>query len=213
VEAALSGSDHCAPHDAKEKAIAKAKQRRRRKRRAEAGICIAGCGRKVGKRRPKSGRGTPQPRRCPRCAKAHAEAARERRGVPPVKRGVPNAGADPAPLTKLEVHADGYTRIRTIGRGRAGRMTREETDDELRADCAAAESSIAWARVEGIARLRSDVVTSLGRIAKQEAASIVADRLRGAGRAALVVAHSLDPSGTRDLIQLLAELANAGDDE
>jgi len=130
---ALDGSDFCAPHDAHERARAANKQRRRRLRRAEAGLCVAGCGRKVGKQRNPDG--SLMRRECPTCRRDTRERARRARkerqvaNIPGDQRAVPgDVGCDTG-LWRPDPGGD-YERIRYRGKGRRGQLTREQQIDE-----------------------------------------------------------------------------------
>lgn len=198
-ERALDGSDYCAPHDAHERGRARAKAARRRLRLIKAGICIVdGCGAKVGKR-PRGARGAGKPyRRCMDCVRKD-RAAKAR--VPVDSARVP----DKEPKTKIEIHADGYARIRTVGRGVRGQKSRAELDDDLRQDLTDAIAQVAAVRDSGIAQLRLPQVADLGRIAKREAQSIVADRLLTAKRALEAVAESLCPGRLAEMDRVRRE--------
>lgn len=119
---AIDGSDHCAPHDAHERGRDAAKKRRRRQRLADQGLCIiAGCGKKVAKRKRPDG--TAKLRPCSGCAKDRRAAAKKKRAVPAIARVVPS---------KEEIwRADPGTEwVRYRGKGRRGRLTIEEQIDE-----------------------------------------------------------------------------------
>lgn len=121
-EDALDGSDYCGPHDAHERGRDAGKKRRRRQRLADAGFCREGCGRRVPrKRRPD---GSVIQRRCSVCKKLH-----KRRRVPGETRGVPGeSSGEPA---KQQWRVDpGTNWMRFRGKGRRGRLTREEQIDE-----------------------------------------------------------------------------------
>lgn len=205
-ERALDGSDYCAPHDAHERGRDAAKKRRQRLERVKAGRCITGCGRKVGKRRVK--RKWIAMRWCSTCARARAKAQREarkanRRVVPGASRDVPVDSK--APRTKLEVHPDGYVRVRTTGRGVRGQKSRAELDDDLRQDLDDSIRDAQAVRDEGIADLRAPAISDLGRVAKREAHALVADRLLRAARTLTSVAESLCPGRVRELEQVIVE--------
>lgn len=123
---AKDGSDFCDPHDAHERGRDAAKKRRRRQRLAADGRCAAGCGRSVAKRRKRGGGW--QARECRVCAKGHRErtaAARAKACVPGEPRAVP--GDDEDPRWRVD---PGTTWNRYRGKGRRGRLTREEQIDE-----------------------------------------------------------------------------------
>jgi hypothetical protein len=120
---AADGADYCAPHDAHERGRDAAKKRRRRQRLADGGLCAAGCGKKVGKQ--KRADGSAFHRECRACAKAKAA---RRRAVPGDSQAVPGDGADPA-SERWRVDP-GTTWNRYRGKGRRGRLTREEQIDE-----------------------------------------------------------------------------------
>lgn len=130
-EKALDDSDYCGPHDAHERGRAANRQRRHRQKLADAGLCSAGCGRKVPrKRRPD---GTVIPRRCRKCRKTHSERMREIREargkacVTGIARGVTgDTGADDR--TTRSVEADGYARTRYHGQPRRGQQPRWQLD-------------------------------------------------------------------------------------
>lgn len=87
---AAPDGDYCAKHDAHERGRDASKKRRRRQRLAKAGLCVDGCGKKIGKR----GRadGSFVQRRCPACAKVRNEAAKKKRqGVPGGSKDVPGS--------------------------------------------------------------------------------------------------------------------------
>lgn len=195
--AALADGDYCAPHDAHEKGRARAKARRRRLRLGAAGICIMdGCGSRVGKR---PGGGKPY-RRCLSCARED-RVAKSR--VPVAIARVP----DNTPRTKLEIHSDGYVRVRTIGRGVRGQKSRIDLDDDLRDDLRYALADVKAVHDSGIAALRSDQVVSMGGLHKREACAIVADRLLKAARTLVSVADALCAGRSRELQSAIAEAA------
>ncbi|MGE0206198.1 MAG: hypothetical protein AB7E70_19735 [Hyphomicrobiaceae bacterium] len=109
------------------------------------------------------------------------------------------------PRTKEEWHADGYMRLRTVGRGVRGQKSRAELDDDLRQDLTDAIAQVAAVRDSGIAQLRLPQVADLGRIARREAQSIVADRLLTAKRALEAVAESLCPGRSSELDRVRRE--------
>jgi hypothetical protein len=152
AERAADG-DYCPTHDAHERGRDAAKKKRRRQALADDGQCIDGCGRVVGKR--KRANGTIQQRRCSKCrgAKlAKERSARASRGVPVTEDGVPGESSDPGPW-RVD---PGTTWMRFRGKGRRGRLTREEQDREDERDLeiaieylAQAKRGISIARVEG----------------------------------------------------------------
>lgn len=131
-EDALDGSDYCASHDARIKGWKRTSARRRRQDLADRGICIVEqCGKKVGKR--KRANGTIQQRRCGACSKAKLAAEREarrERGVDHGDRGVDyvtEATDENDPRFRCDPGTN-WSRYR--GKGRRGRLTREEQIDE-----------------------------------------------------------------------------------
>lgn len=126
---ALDGSDYCAPHDAHERGRGAGKQRRRRQALANRGRCIvAGCGRKVPKRKRPDG--AIMQRRCSSCTKAHRLAAREKSGVSRSRAGVPGVAVGDASeaRTTREAEGDGYARTRYHGQSRRGQQKRWQLD-------------------------------------------------------------------------------------
>lgn len=190
TEPAKDDADFCAPHHEVVKQWKRGWAKKQRKAIRKARQC-RDCG-KASKRV-----------RCPACRKRHREAEKIRRGVERGSRGVEHASRQP--LTKLEVHPDGYTRVRTIGRGVRGQKSRAELDDDLRQSLTDADTNLRWVRDEGIAQLRSAAVDSLGRIQKREAMAIVADRLHQAVREITSVAESLCPGRAGELAAVMAE--------
>ncbi len=115
----LDGSDYCGPHDAHEKGRDRAKKKRRRARLANRGLCAAGCGRKVGKRKND---GRPIQRRCAQCAKA----LRARRLIVPGDDAIVPVAPTVAQV-KLELGKDGATRTRYVPRPGQGGPSKIET--------------------------------------------------------------------------------------
>lgn len=134
-ELAIDGSDYCEPHDAHERGRAANRQRRYRQKLADGGLCIAGCGRKVSRKRKQDGSVTP--RRCSKCRKVHNEDRRDERAkarVTGIDRGVTGAeiAADETdPRWRVD---PGTSWQRFRGKGRRGRLTREEQIDEIDRD-------------------------------------------------------------------------------
>lgn len=145
--------------------------------------------------------------RCKSCSKAYSKTVKARR-VRVEHASVRVEHAAKAPRTKLEVHPDGYTRVRTIGRGVRGQKSRADLDEDLRTDLSDALADAQWVRDEGIADLRTVAVEALGRIAQREAKAIVADRLLRAVRTLTVVADALCPGR---VAEVAAELASIHD--
>lgn len=126
TEGALDGSDFCVSHDSHEKGREAGKQRRRRQALADKGRCIvAGCSRKVAKR--KRPNGTIQLRRCVQCSKRHRLAARAKAGVTGDRRGVP--GATDERVTR-DLEGDGYARTRYHGQSRRGQQPGWQLDEQ-----------------------------------------------------------------------------------
>lgn len=127
-EPAMEDSDYCAPHDARERGMRANRQRRLRQRRADAGLCVAGCGRKVAKRRRPDG--SVQLRECRVCAKAHRERSRRAR----VRNAEARAVTSSRPGFRLTVEAspDGVARarLRYHGKGSRGRMSNAVIDQQ-----------------------------------------------------------------------------------
>lgn len=124
---AIDGSDFCDPHDAHERGRAANRQRRHRQKVADAGMCIAGCGRKVARQRGKDGK--IKRRRCAVCRKEHrkqVQNARARTRVTGEDRGV--TGDAPDLRITREVEGDGYARTRFHGQERRGQQKRHQLD-------------------------------------------------------------------------------------
>jgi hypothetical protein len=165
---ALDGSDFCAPHDAHERGRDANKKKRRRQRRAEAGLCVAGCGRKVGKQRNQDG--SLKRRECPACRKDTRERARRARkerqvaNVPGDQRAVPGDTG----LWRPDPGGD-YERIRYRGKGRRGQLTREQQIDEDIRDVGFAQAELDKL-THALEQLKRPEVMDLPRV-QREAAS------------------------------------------
>lgn len=120
TDKALDGSDYCDPHDAHERGRDANKKRRRRQRLAQAGLCVAGCGRKVPRKRKPDG--SVMQRRCNGCKKVLRDAR-----VPDDAGSVPGASSEPDRITH-EVEGDGYARKRFHGQQRRGQQKRWQLD-------------------------------------------------------------------------------------
>lgn len=143
--------DHCDGHGAKVREWRRAGAKAARDRLREDGVCLV-C------RRPS------KRTRCADCRNKHRLAERDRRrkarGVDRESRGVDQS----QPRTKLEVHADGYTRVRTTGRGHRGAVSRAEqmADAErmLKANLKRLASALSrlplWEEVDQLARFQRD---------------------------------------------------------
>lgn len=153
-ERAVEGSDYCGPHEAHERGRDAAKKRRRRQRLADSGRCSAGCGAKVGKRKRPDG--TVMLRECRACAAA----TRARRTVPGDAVTVPgNDNADPR--WRVDPGTDW---LRYRGKGRRGRLTREEQDREDERDLEMAIDYLSRARRGiSIARQEGDTLPKVQR--------------------------------------------------
>lgn len=174
--------DYCAPHDAHERGRDAGKKRRRRQRLADQGLCIiAGCDRKVTKRRRPDGK--IQQRRCSRCQKEMRAVARARRSVPDDSRSVPGEGADlssAAPTRgrmKQESGGDKWARTRFVGRDRKGGPTREDKDRDIVKDAEyAAAEIVKFIRAFELAR--GDEVQALPRVQREAALRLAVDHAR-----------------------------------
>ena len=176
-ELAVDGSSYCAPHDAM----------------ARAGLCVAGCGRKVVKR---AGR---KPRECSDCTKLHRKRAADARSRVRTERVacVPTSG-EISPSVKLEVGRDGATRTRYVPRPGQGGPSREETDRGLLRDLQ-----------DGLGRIQSFVsdwppprnrIAELARVQRSEAWDQFGERPVYAIRMLAGVVHALPTSWARDRI-------------
>ncbi len=190
AKSAPDRADYCAEHHERVKAKAKKWQAKHRARLRRAKLCID-CSKPSGKTA-----------RCSGCREEASEAAADRRRV---DRDARRVDSDREPKTKIEIHADGYARIRTVGRGVRGQKSRAELDDDLRQDLSDAVAQVAAVRDSGIAQLRLPQVADLGRIAKREAQAIVADRLLTAKRALEAVAEALCPGRLAELERVRRE--------
>lgn len=188
---ALDGADYCGPHDAHEKGRDRTRHVRHRQRLADQGLCIvAGCGKKVGKR--KRSDGTAMLRRCRGCAKADRDTKRARRRVTDDSRRVTVTSADPSSF-KLEVGKDGATRTRKIFRAGQGGPSKEEIRKghlRLRAD-SRGHSSVFDANYQPETLSN---IESLPRVQRVEAISLLAIELVRALRLDAQVAVEVDPS-------------------
>lgn len=202
-ERAVDG-DYCAEHGLAERSRHRTKQASRRLKLAREGQCRDGCGRKVGKRYVG---GRIVPRRCIDCKRADNKRRSERRkGRPGANTQAPVPTTQPR--TKLEVQPDGYTRVRTIGRGTKA-VTREDRDQNLRDELTWAISHLTWLRDEGIAALRSPSIAELGRIQRDEASRIVADRALEAARLARGVAREIHAKRVAEIDREIREALEA----
>lgn len=181
---ALDGSDYCAPHDAHERGRDANKKRRRRKRLAQAGLCVGGCGTKVGKR------GSRKLKRCRACRKALRDEARLRRSVPGDPGSVPGEGnwrPDYDPKTGSEIQ-------RYRGKGRRGRLTLEEQLDEIRRDVLFAIEKLRDC-ARSIDVLKTPDVQELPPLQRRAAYREVADLAGQAGRLTDAVEDALKGDG------------------
>lgn len=187
-ENALGGSDYCAPHDAHEKGRDAKKKKKRRQALADKGICIvAGCGRKVGKRKQA---GRVALRECARCTEAHRKRRIVARPVPDGDRPVPGNGEIP-PSVKLEVGKDGATRTRYVSGRSKGGQSKELQDAEILRDAEYARQAMGrFVLAFGIAC--SDEVRFLPRYQRQEAMRVAADHPAQAARLLASVAARID---------------------
>ena len=181
---AMDGSDYCEPHDAHERGRAANRQRRHRQKVADAGLCIAGCGRKVARQRGKDGR--VKRRRCATCRKEHrkqAQNARARMCVTGEERGVTGNASDLSVTgwrVTLEQSPDGIPRERSryVGQGKRGRQSIEKLDEQDRAEAVRhLELGVA-----GLRRLNDPEVRALPPIQRAEVTARVLDQLQQARR-------------------------------
>lgn len=197
---ALEGSDYCAPHDAHERGRAAAKQRSRRLRRANAGVCIGGCGRKVGKRFVK---GRVVQRRCAACSKTHKEAERDRRGVPGDERGVPvssSSGGHFKVEERATARADGTphkAHVRYVGRAHRGGPTRAEIDADMLRDARRARSLLLHFEEKGLPILRDIEAQQPTRSQRAEVRILAGDPVGQAFRLAVSIFAAVHPDGKR----------------
>jgi hypothetical protein len=189
------GSCYCEEHDAQERARKAVAAQKRRTRLGREGQCLGQCGKRV----PKSERG----RFCPTCWKAERQRVRAWKERSAKRKNV--APVPDEPRTKLETHLDGYTRVRTTGRGVRGQKSRAELDDDLRDDLREAIHQTQAVSDSGIAMLRTASVTDMGRIQRREAHAIVADRLLQAARTLVSVAEALCPGREREVADVRRE--------
>jgi hypothetical protein len=169
---AKDGSDYCEPHDAHERGRDAAKKRRRRQRLADSGRCIAGCGRKVGKRRRPDG--SIALRECRQCSKATK--ARHARPVPGAGLPVPGDAID------IDWRVDpGTNWLRYRGKGRRGRLTNAEQADEDRRDARFAIADIEKF-IAAIDVVMSEAVQALGAEQRKAAKRQAAQHLGSARR-------------------------------
>lgn len=189
---ALDGSDFCAPHDAHERGRAANRQRRHRQRLANAGLCIAGCGRKVARQRGPDRK--IRRRRCATCRKAHSKAAQEARKnscVTGDARGVTGDGAQTVDKWRPDFDpVTGAEWARYRGKGRRGRLTREEQLDELKRDMLFAIEK-AKDCVRSIETLKSPEIQQLPSIQRGAAYREVADLAGQSSRLAESVEDAL----------------------
>jgi hypothetical protein len=189
------------------------RQRRRRQRLADAGFCRDGCGRKVQKKhRPDR---TVVPRRCSTCARAshlQIQEQRERRRDNESAVGVTDEEKIPAKRGRIYIEErEGLQSIaRYVGRDRKGAPSREELDEELKHDLTSALTELQAVRDQGIALLRSERVTELGRAAKKEAAVELADRVLRVSRICRAAADNLSPGRAAEIEAMASD---AVDDE
>lgn len=187
---ALEGSDFCGPHDARDRANDAKRKRRKRIERAKAGLCITGCGRRVSKktRRARRGRGARiKMLRCSACIRVHKKQMQERRektrGVRIGVGGVPTEASDPRFRVESDLRPEraGQTTLRYIGKGRRGRLTREEQAAEDKRDAMFAIDGIKKF-IAAVDVVMSDEVQSLPPIQLQAAKREAAQHLGNAGR-------------------------------
>ncbi len=171
-------SEYCGPHEAHERGRKANAARRRRQRLADAGVCIVeGCGRKVPKRKRKNG--TVQQRRCGGCGKEHRAAMRVKSHAPGVAGMGAGVAGDPSdPLWRVD---PGTTWKRFRGKGRRGRLTREEQAAEDKRDAKFAIDAIKDF-IGAIDIVMSEAVQALGRIQRDEAKRQAAQHLGSARR-------------------------------
>jgi hypothetical protein len=178
-------SDYCEKHYAKAKARDSKARRSERRKRAEQGLCRDGCGKRVPKRRRSDG--ALMLTRCVGCKKEHTAKQSERRaarGVVGSGRGVIGDDADPALDPRWRADPNKYGDLvwnRYRGKGRRGRLTREEQAEEDKRD-----ARFAIAEIEKFIRAVDVVISSavqdLPRIQRDAARRQAADPLRFAGR-------------------------------
>lgn len=176
ADEALDGSDYCAPHDAHERGRAATRQLRRRQKLANAGLCISGCGRKIPKRRRPDG--TAVCRRCKDCRKAHAARERERTCVTGEPDGVTGTPSETEGNWRVDPGTD-WMRYR--GKGRRGRLTRDEQAAEDKRDARWAIAEIEKF-ITAVDVVMSDAVQELPRIQREAARREAAQFLGTAGR-------------------------------
>jgi hypothetical protein len=178
---------------------AAARQRGHRQRLADKGLCSAGCGIKVGKRRRDNG--TIQPRECPTCAKKHRARTAKARVRNEQRACVTSTSADPPSRGfwkmehgSAESIARGWQKTaRFVGRSRRGAPSKE---DRWRDTIALVTDAIAEAtatRDGAMPELLTERVTELGRVAKREAHALVADRLLRVARMLETAADEVCP--------------------
>lgn len=202
---AIDGSDYCAPHDAHERGRDAAKKRRRRLRLAEAGLCRAGCGRKVGKRIV-GGRVVQQ--ECRSCrSETLARQVAARTPVPVESATVPDDG----PRVKLEVHKDGYVRERYIGRGVRGQKDRAALDADLRRQATEIAEHVTHFAERGLTALREIEASRPTHSQRQEARLLATDPLERSMRIAVGLIVAIRPGGRR-AIEEWFELWKLGDE-
>lgn len=184
TEKVADDSDYCAKHDAMARARASKAQRKERKRRAKLGLCRDGCGRKVARRRKSDG--SLMLTRCSACKKRHAGKQSERRAK---QRGINGSvcgviGTDEAYDPRWRPDYDPITGAawnRYRGKGRRGRLTREEQLDEIIRDLGFARDKIVDA-MRSVAVLKLPEVVELPVIQREAAKREAFDPIEQAAR-------------------------------
>lgn len=193
------GSCYCEEHDARKRAQAVVRQAKLRLKLARERQCIDGCGTRVGR----SDRGI----RCADCLRANRERARRWRDSR--KCDAQSTNVTPEPKVKLEVHKDGYTRVRTIGSGKRGQKPKSELDRDQKQLLADAEALIHEIRTRTFDDMRQIQASGIGRIEAKAAANMVALRIVEGIKAQVAFVNYLSPGLGVELAALLVETAKA----